>query len=159
MPAPPHARVTAEASAAPSEPRSRALRCTRALGYVHIDDDHRAEFAAHVEQIQRFCAARGLGLSAIVRDVEPDRVTADSRAGLHWALRELAGGIDDTLVVAQLDHLTRSVADLSSLVAWFVGHERTLIAIDCELDTSTEAGRQTAGALAMVSGWEWHIPS
>jgi DNA invertase Pin-like site-specific DNA recombinase len=126
---------------------------------VHIEDDHSREFVAHAEEIQEFCAARSLGLSAVVRDVGADPVTADSRPGLYWALRELAVGIEDTLVVAQLDHLTRSVADLSLLLERLAEHEGTLIAIDFDLDTSTETGRRTARALAMVGGWERGVPS
>ena len=40
------------------------------------------------------------------------------------------------------------------LLRWFDSGQRTLIALDLELDTSTEAGRLAALAIVGVGGWE-----
>ena len=58
------------------------------------------------------------------------------------------------LVVARLRDLSSNVANLAPLLRWFDSERRALIALDLELDTSTEAGRLAAVAIAGVGGWE-----
>ncbi len=58
------------------------------------------------------------------------------------------------LVVARLRDLSSNVANLAPLLSWFNVEQRTLIAIDLQLDTSTEAGQLAAVAIAGVGGWE-----
>ena len=69
---------------------------------------------------------------------------------LGWALEQIGSGSANVLVVGGLRDLAVDMADLSPLLRWFDGEERTLIAIDLGLDTSTEAGRLAAAAVAGV---------
>jgi DNA invertase Pin-like site-specific DNA recombinase len=126
-----------------------------ALGYVRVqrarDGD---EFAGQAEEIRACCVDHGLALLDIARDVEVEPGTPGASPGLYWALERLASGEAHTLVVASLHHLTGAVADLGLILDWFSEQERTLIAIDFHLDTSTEAGELTARTLVGVGAWE-----
>ena len=106
------------------------------------------------ETIRALCDAHRVTLASIARDVEGPRGDAGARPGLRWALDQLVADRAQTLVVARLAHLTDSAAALSELLRWFEEHERTLIAVDFGLDTSTEGGRLAASALVHVGGWE-----
>jgi DNA invertase Pin-like site-specific DNA recombinase len=93
-------------------------------------------------------------LAKIVHDVEPDNGRRGPGPALRWALERIAAGDADALVTARLEHLSPSVAHLPPILRWFTNHERTLITIDFQLNTSTEAGRLAAVALAGVGSWE-----
>jgi len=128
------------------------------LGYVCVGERERHKngegYAAQTRAIQAFCRRRGLRLVRIVRDVECEVGRAAARPGLQHACRALAWGEARTLVVQGLGRLTRSPARLAMLLRWLADSERALIALDCGLDSSTPAGRQTAKALIEVGEWE-----
>jgi DNA invertase Pin-like site-specific DNA recombinase len=127
----------------------------RALGYVCVPRDAMArELPTYSAEIEEWIAANEMRLAKIVHDIEPDSGRQGPGPGLRWALERIADGDANALVVARLDHLSPSVAHLSPLLRWFMSDGRTLVAIDFQLDTSTEAGRLAADALAGVGGWE-----
>ena len=78
----------------------------------------------------------------------------EQRPSLIWALEQLANEQAEVLVVTTLDELSSNVADLAPLLSWFDVEQRTLIVIELQLDTSTEAGRIAVNAIAGVSGWQ-----
>jgi DNA invertase Pin-like site-specific DNA recombinase len=101
-----------------------------------------------------FCRRRGLRLVRIVRDVEAGGSRTAPAPGLQHACHALAGGEAEGLVVQGLNRLTRSPARLALLLRWLADANRTLIAIEDELDTSTIAGSRTARALIEVGDWD-----
>jgi DNA invertase Pin-like site-specific DNA recombinase len=127
---------------------------TSALGYVLVDRTPGEGQEDPGEAIRTLCAARRLNLRRIARDVEAAPGDAQARPALRWALDQLAADEAQTLVVARLGHLTDTAAGLPELLRWLSARRRRLIAIDVQLDTATEAGGLTAGALAQVGGWE-----
>jgi DNA invertase Pin-like site-specific DNA recombinase len=76
------------------------------------------------------------------------------RPGLTYALERLESGEFDCLVVPRLDRLTRSAANLGSLIRLLDEREARLIVVDIDLDTATEEGRLAADALVKVGGLE-----
>jgi hypothetical protein len=142
-------RVKLQGSARPFLRRSAPLEAAvaapeapeggrRSIGYLcGADDDGSAE------RIADYCAARGLRLLAVRRDADEAQRTA-----LVAALEELAFERAESLVVARLHDLSASTADMAPLLRWFAGERHTLVAMDLELDTATEAGRVAALALA-----------
>ncbi len=144
-PAPPEP-VLAEPPPEPGEPAPRAI------GYVCIASTANGELAHDTATVQACCDERGLDLTTVVHDV--DCAGREQRPSLAWALEQLANQQADALVVTRLRDLSSNVANLSPLLSWFNGEGRTLIAIDLQLDTSTEAGVLAAGAIAGVGGWE-----
>jgi hypothetical protein len=117
----------------------------RAIGYIHTSSAHARERSAAV---RRFCEARGIELTTLVHD------SGEPRESLAWALAQLEAGAADVLVVGRLQDLSSDVASLAPLLKWFAGGRRTLIAVDLVLDTSTEAGRIAARAIADVGSWD-----
>ena len=101
---------------------------------------------------------RELLLDRLLRGFDRDLHVLDGRlldrAGLSHALQRIAAGEARCLVVGSLDRLSRSVADLGTIVHWLERNEVRLVAADLDLDTATDAGRMTARALASVAGWE-----
>jgi DNA invertase Pin-like site-specific DNA recombinase len=148
-PAPPEAPRAPEATTS-----ERAALGTSALGYVLVGRTPSDGAEDPGDAIRALCASRRLNLRRIARDVEAARGDAQARPALRWALDQLAADEAQTLVVAKLGHLTDTAAGLPELLRWLSGRKRRLIAIDVQLDTATEAGGLTVGALSQVGGWE-----
>jgi DNA invertase Pin-like site-specific DNA recombinase len=125
----------------------------RALGYVCVPQPVNGSLDEPTGAIAACCEERGLDLQRIVRDAV-DAGGDHARPALAWALERIAKGEADVLVVPRLRDVSSNVANLPPLLRWFNDPSRTLIAIDMGIDTSTEAGRVAAEALAGVGGWE-----
>jgi DNA invertase Pin-like site-specific DNA recombinase len=142
-----------DASAAPTPPSPGRER--RALGYVCVPRDAMArDLSTYGAEIDEWVAGHHMRLAKVVHDIEPANGRRGPGPGLRWALERIADGDADALVIARLEHLSPSVAHLPPILRWFTSQERTLIVIDFQLNTSTEAGRLAAVALAGVGGWE-----
>jgi DNA invertase Pin-like site-specific DNA recombinase len=141
--APPPAPVQTPA-AAPPQPR--------AIGYVCVPSASNGELRRQTEIVRARCAELGLTPASIVHDVQSEG--SEQRPSLAWALEQLANERAEVLVVARLRDLSPNVANLAPLLRWFDSEHRTLIAVDLDLDTSTEAGRLAAAAIAGVGVWE-----
>jgi DNA invertase Pin-like site-specific DNA recombinase len=142
-PAPASPRV-AKPEAAPSR--------KRAVGYVCVDADGNGELRRQSAALKACCKEAGLELLTIVHDVDP--AGRDHRPALAWALEQLAEQRAEALVVARLRDLSANAANLPPLLTWFNEERRILIAVDLSIDTSTEAGRLAARAIADNGGWE-----
>ena len=64
-----------------------------------------------------------------------------------------AGQID-MVIIAKLDRLTRSVADLAELLKRFEKQRVSLVSVADSLDTSSAAGRLVLNIMVSVSQWE-----
>jgi DNA invertase Pin-like site-specific DNA recombinase len=138
---------------APPAPAPPVAKPPLALGYVCVRGRPDAgDLTAQTEAIRGSCQARGLVPATIVHDAEA--ASDGGRPSLRWALEQIAAGQAQVLVVARLRDLSSTVADLSPLMRWFTEPGRTLIAVDLRIDTSTEAGRLAALAVAGVGTWE-----
>jgi DNA invertase Pin-like site-specific DNA recombinase len=141
------------AAPVPSVPVEAPVAGRRALGYVCVPQPVDGTLEEPTRAIAACCEERGLALQRIVHDA----VDADgdhARPALAWALERIAKGEAAVLVVPRLRDVSSNVANLPPLLRWFNDPNRTLIAIDMGIDTSTEAGQVAAGALAGVGGWE-----
>lgn len=75
------------------------------------------------------------------------------RPGLAAALDYLRDG-EDTLVVARLDRLGRSLPDALRTVQTLADREVGLQALDVQLDSSVASGRLMLNMLLMLADWE-----
>ena len=89
-----------------------------------------------------------------MRDLESKGGADLTRPGLSFALERLGKGEYTCLVVTSLDRLTRSAANLGTLIYLLEERRTRLIVVDIDLDTGTEEGRLAARALVKVSGLE-----
>ena len=152
----PSAEAAAEvppAEPAPTPPIA-APAATRALGYASAPADgdaDRDDLDAQRRAIERSCEHHGCDLVELVADREPRDGKAFDRPGLSHALQRIAAGDASCLIVSGLERLSRSVAELGTLVHWLEENGIRLVAVDIDLDTASPAGRGTARALASVA--------
>jgi DNA invertase Pin-like site-specific DNA recombinase len=127
----------------------------RALGYASVPPDGgRRQLAGQQRAIMQGVGRLGLDLVELIRDREPKTGKALDRAGLSYLIERLASGDATCVVVSGLERLSRSVAELGTIVEWLEENDVRLVAVDLGLDTASESGRSTARALASVAGWE-----
>lgn len=152
-----------EAPPPPSERRppgkpadASAGEAVRAVGYASVNPEGKstAELDAQKRAIDRCAKRLNLDLIEVVREREPEKGKALDRAGLSYLIERIAAGDASCVVVTGLDRLSRSVAELGTIVQWLERNGVRLVAVDIDLDTANPAGRATAHALASVAGWE-----
>jgi DNA invertase Pin-like site-specific DNA recombinase len=141
--------------AAPPKPTPTG-QPVRAVGYASVNGEGQstAELDAQKRAIDRCAKQLNLELVEVVREREPEKGKALDRAGLSYLIERIAAGDASCLVVTGLDRLSRSVAELGTIVQWLEKNGVRLVAVDLKLDTASPAGRATAHALASVAGWE-----
>ncbi|HEX2570104.1 MAG TPA: recombinase family protein [Polyangia bacterium] len=132
---------------------------TRVIGYVRVSTDEQAtagvSLAAQAEKVRAYCALYDLTLVELVEDPGESAKTLD-RPGLQRVLTMLRKGQAEGIVIAKLDRLTRSVADMATLIADYFGERagRSLFSVADSIDTRTAAGRMVLNILVSVSQWE-----
>ena len=140
----------------PAAPRRRPTpvrTAPRVLGYAVVDAEGEEADTATAGLALR-CAHRGWSLAEIVHDRrDPGRPLAE-RPGLAYALDTIRSRAAAGLVVARLREFTGRIIDLATLLKWLDEADAFLGAADHELDTSTRAGRGTAGAIIELGRWE-----
>ena len=129
----------------------------RALGYTTFPDRRRAvspESRYQARRISAACEIRGMALHKLVGDVQSYSGPDLERPGLKHALQLLEDGEAGCLVVVGLDRLSRSAANLGTVIEWLEQVGARLVVLDIDLDTQTEEGRLAARALARVGALE-----
>jgi DNA invertase Pin-like site-specific DNA recombinase len=121
----------------------------RVIGYVLLEG---TDLADATDAIGVWCEAHGWPLAKVVHDVGGAR--GSRRPGLDHALEELRAQRAAGLVVTRLRDLAESVTELGPLLRWFAESDAFVIALDYELDTSSEPGEFAAGALVAIADWE-----
>jgi DNA invertase Pin-like site-specific DNA recombinase len=127
------------------------------VGYTTFPDRRRAvspESRYQARRIEAACEARGMVLDKLVGDVQSYSGPDLERPGLNHALELLGAGEASCLMVAGLDRLSRSAANLGTVIEWLEGMSARLVVIDIDLDTDTEQGRLAARALARIGALE-----
>lgn len=129
----------------------------RVVGYVRVSTEEQAAsgagMAAQREAIRAEAERRGW---TVVHVVEDGGWSAKDmrRPGIAHALAMLRDGEADTLVVAKLDRLSRSMLDFAQLVETAREQSWALVALDVNVDTTTPSGEMVAGVTAVVAQYE-----
>jgi site-specific DNA recombinase len=127
-----------------------------AIGYVRVSTDQQAEeglsLEAQTDRVRAMAVVRGVALADVI--VEADSAKSLRRPGMARLLALVDGGAIDTVLIAKLDRLTRSVVDLGALLARFTRHGVALVSVAESLDTASAAGRLVLHIMASVSQWE-----
>lgn len=76
------------------------------------------------------------------------------RPGMARLLALVAAGAIDTVIIAKLDRLTRSGADLAELLKQFERRGVSIVSVADSLDTRLAAGRLVLNIMVSVSQWE-----
>jgi len=152
-------RPVTETGDTPSERFARVTQNgrERALGYTTFPERKRAvspEGRYQARRISAACEARGMVLHQLVGDVQSYSGPDLERPGLTHALDMLANGEASCLVVAGLDRLSTSAANLGTVIEWLEDIGARLVVIDIDLDTDTDEGRLAARALTRIGALE-----
>ena len=135
---------------APERPQA-----VRGLGYASVPADSGGKgLAAQERAIRRHAERLGIDLVEVIREREPKAGKALDRPGLSHLIERLAAGDAACTVVTGLERLSRSVAELGTIVQWLERNDVRLVGVDLDLDTASPGGRTTARALASVGSWE-----
>jgi DNA invertase Pin-like site-specific DNA recombinase len=128
------------------------------LGYASVPPQAGSvsgeDLRVQAEVIARECGRRGLALLELMREREPHNGKGLERPGLGYALERISAGEAQGLVVSELSRLSRSAAELGTILEWFTRCDARLVAVAEELDTGEQSGRLTARTLIEVSRWE-----
>src|ERR1700730_2877804 len=114
-----------------------------AVGYVRVSTDKQAEHGvsleAQSEKIRAMAVVQGVDVSEIIVDAETAKNL--DRPGMERLLALVDAGKVQTVIIAKLDRLTRSVKDLAELLERFQRRGVSLVSVAESLDTGSAAGR------------------
>jgi DNA invertase Pin-like site-specific DNA recombinase len=156
----PHAQPTPLTS-----PRGRRARragsapapAARAVGYARVSTSRQAEdgvsLDAQTAKIRAMTTVQGVELVEVIVDAG-ESAKSLARPGMTRLLALVEAGAVDTVIIAKLDRLTRSVVDLAALLKRFERRGVRLVSVADALDTNTAAGRLVLNVMTSVSQWE-----
>ena len=132
---------------------------SRILAYVRVSTEEQAASGAGLEAQRASILAESRRRNWSIDDVTFIEDAGFSgkdlkRPGIVQALDALKRGDADTLVVAKLDRLSRSMADLTRLLGVASKQGWALIALDVAVDTSTPTGEAMAHVIGTFSQLE-----
>ena len=123
-----------------------------AIGYVSTASAGRideGQLKQQADLIRQYCTRRGWTLRKLLYEVESTGGGA-GRPAFEHALRQLE--IDHArFVVARLETVSRSIADLGSVLSELNRRGAHLLCIDPEIDTASDAGETVLRVLIAVS--------
>lgn len=129
----------------------------KAIGYVRVSTDKQADFGvsleAQTEKVRAMAVVQGADLVDVIVDAG-ESAKSLNRPGVSRLLAMVDAGALDTVIVAKLDRLTRSVKDLAELLERFTRRDISLVSVAESLDTATAAGRLVLNIMVSVSQWE-----
>jgi site-specific DNA recombinase len=129
----------------------------RAIGYARVSTDKQADsgvsLEAQQEKIRAMAVVQGAALLDVIVDAGESAKTLD-RPGMERLLALVDARKVDTVIIAKLDRLTRSVKDLALLLEHFTRRGVGLVSVAESLDTNTAAGRLVLNIMVSVSQWE-----
>jgi DNA invertase Pin-like site-specific DNA recombinase len=132
------------------KPHTSTARQT--IGYARVSTDRQdLSLDAQQAKIRAMAALHDKTLEMIV-----DAQSAKSldRPGMVRLLALVDSGAVDTVIIAKLDRLTRSVKDLAELLERFAKHDVSLVSVAESLDTGSASGRLVLNIMVSVAQWE-----
>ena len=94
----------------------------KAVGYVRVSTEKQADFGvsleAQTEKVRAMAVVQGAELVEILTDAG-ESAKSLNRPGMARLMSLVDAGAVDTVIIAKLDRLTRSVADLAELLKRF----------------------------------------
>lgn len=129
----------------------------KAIGYVRVSTEKQADFGvsleAQSEKGRAMAVVQGAELAEVIIDAG-ESAKSLNRPGMARLLSLVEAGAVDTVIIAKLDRLTRSVADLAELLKRFERRGVSLVSVVDSLDTRSAAGRLVLNIMVSVSQWE-----
>ena len=134
-----------------------------AIGYVRVSTQEQAKegvsLDAQRDKLRSYCKLNGIKLVDIVADEGISGSTLD-RPGLQAALHMIRRGRANTLIVAKLDRLSRSLRDVCALMSdYFTDDRYHLLSVCGMVNTHSAAGRMLMLNLANYNQFERELIS
>src|SRR5438093_2282962 len=129
----------------------------RAIGHVRVSTDKQADHGVSLEAQEVKIRAMGIVQGAEIVDLIVDGGESAKnlvRPGMERLLALVNERKVDTVIIAKLDRLTRSVKDLCGLLELFEKRKVALVSVAESLDTGSAAGRLVITIMGAVSQWE-----
>src|SRR5438445_1670563 len=129
----------------------------RAIGYVRVSTDKQADHGISLEaqeaKIRAMATVQGAEIVELI--VDGGESSKDlKRPGMERLLALVDERKVQTVIIAKLDRLTRSVKDLAELLERFQQRGVSLVSVAESLDTGSAAGRLVINIMTAVSQWE-----
>jgi DNA invertase Pin-like site-specific DNA recombinase len=132
-------------------------RSSRVIAYVRVSSEEQAlsglGLADQRTTIQRAAESRAWTDLRFIADEGYSAKNLD-RPGIADALAQLASGQAETLVVAKLDRLSRSLLDFAQLMDTARRQGWELVVLDLALDTATPSGALMGNIMASFAEYE-----
>jgi site-specific DNA recombinase len=133
------------------------LSTMRAIGYARVSTDKQADHGVSLEaqeaKIRAMAVVQGAEIAQLI--VDGGESAKDlNRPGMERLLALVDQGKVQTVIIAKLDRLTRSVKDLAELLERFQRRGVSLVSVAESLDTGSAAGRLVINIMTAVSQWE-----
>jgi len=129
----------------------------KAIGYIRVSTEKQADFGVSLEaqeaKIRAMAVVQGADLAEAIIDAG-ESAKSLKRPGMERLLSLVDAGAVDVVIIAKLDRLTRSVADLAELLKRFERRGVSLVSVADSLDTRSAAGRLVLNIMVSVSQWE-----
>jgi site-specific DNA recombinase len=129
----------------------------KTIGYVRVSTDKQADrgvsLEAQAEKIRAMAVVHNAKLVDIIVD-GGESAKSLNRPGMARLLTMVDAGEVQTVIIAKLDRLTRSVKDLCTLLERFERRGVALVSVAESLDTGSAAGRLVLNIMTAVSQWE-----
>ena len=129
----------------------------RAIGYIRVSTDKQADrgvsLDAQSEKVRAMAVVQGAELVDVIVDAG-ESAKSLSRPGMARLLFLVDTGAVDTVIIAKLDRLTRSVKDLAELLERLTRRGVSLVSVAESLDTGSASGRLVLNIMVSVSQWE-----
>src|SRR5450755_109350 len=129
----------------------------KTVGYVRVSTDKQADrgvsLEAQAEKIRAMAVVHNTELLEIIVD-GGESAKSLNRPGMERLLALVDAGQVQTVIIAKLDRLTRSVKDLCTLLERFSRRGVALVSVAESLDTGSAAGRLVLNIMTAVSQWE-----
>src|SRR5258708_30155071 len=113
-----------------------------AIGYVRVSTDKQADFGgsleAQIEKIRAMAVVQGAELVDVIVDAG-ESAKSLNRPGMARLMSLVDAGAVDTVIIAKLDRLTRSVKDLAELLERFTRRGVALVSVAESPDAGTAA--------------------
>ena len=125
------------------------------VGYVRMSKETEAGLSidAQTAKIHAMAEIRGVTVAQMFADDGASGKSLD-RPEMGRLLDLVFTGAVQTVIVAKLDRLTRSLRDLLTLMDHFEKEDVALVSIAESLDTRSSAGRLVVHIMASVGDWE-----
>ncbi len=132
------------------------MNSQKVLGYVRVSTDKQAEVGlsleAQTEKIRAMAVVRGVPVDEVI--VDTASASSLDRPGLSRLLALVDARLVGTVIIAKLDRLTRSVADIGPLLTRLDRRGVAILCVAETLNTRSAIGRAVLHMMVTMSQWE-----